>query len=117
MSIDPNHDLNPVFADDQGDAFSSPEEDDDPGTDIGNPDMRDVVRREPPGMPPAGAVDRVVDDRGVSLPNAGRADRVGDLESATARAVVPEERRGSEPDPASPADIYDGGSADDEVRR
>lgn len=117
MSIDPNHDLNPVFSDDQGDAFSGPGEGNAPGTDMGDPNMRGVVRREPPGVPPAGSVDRVVDDAGVSLPNAGRADRVGDLESASSRSVVPGERRDHHEDAAVPEDIADGGSPDDEIRR
>jgi hypothetical protein len=92
MSIDPNRELNPVFADDSGDAFSEPGAGGAPGSDSANPDMRGVVRREPPGVAPADATQRVVDDPGVNLPNAGRADRGADLESASARSVAPPER-------------------------
>ena len=92
MSLDPNRELNPAFAEDQEGAFSSPEAGGAPGSDFGNPDMRGVVRREPPGVAPASATEGVVDDPGVNLPNVGRADRVTDLESQTAQSSVPPER-------------------------
>jgi hypothetical protein len=54
--------------------------------------MRGVVRRESPGVAPADATQGIVDDPGVNLPNAGRADRGAGLEGASARTVVPPER-------------------------
>ena len=92
MTLDPNRNINPVFADDHGDAFDHPDAQRGQGTDLGAPDMRGVVRREPPGVAPADATSAVVDDPGVNLPNAGRADRVADLESPTAQSVTPPER-------------------------
>jgi hypothetical protein len=81
MSIDPNRELNPAFADDDGDAFSDPSAGGAPGSDPANPDMRGVVRREPPGVAPAAATQGVADDPGVNLPSVERADRGADLES------------------------------------
>jgi hypothetical protein len=92
MSLDPNRELNPIFADDHGDAFSSPEQDAGVSSDLGSPDMRGVLRRESPGVAPANATTPIVDDPGVNLPNAGRADRGADLESTTAQSVTPDER-------------------------
>ncbi|MBA2253515.1 MAG: hypothetical protein H0W07_00175 [Chloroflexi bacterium] len=99
MTLEPNRDINPIFADDQGGAFDAPdegghpEEGGGPGSDMGNPDMRGVVRRESPGVAPAAATTPLVDDPGVNLPSAGRADRGAGLEShTTAQSEVPPER-------------------------
>lgn len=114
MSIDPNHELNPIFADDIGDAFNDPEQAAASSPGLGDPDMRGVVRREPPGVAPADATTGLVDDPGVSLPNAGRADRGAHLESPTARSVVPEERI----DPSErDVDLSDRASTNDQSAR
>lgn len=113
MSIDPNHELNPVFSDDIGDAFSDPAEAAASSTDLGNPDTRGVVRRESPGVAPADATTASVDDPGVSLPNAGRADRGARLESPTARSVVPDERLDPAERDADSSDSAFGRAGDD----